>query len=155
MARVLIAGIGNVFLGDDGFGPEVARRLAAERWPDDVEVADVGIAGLHLAYRLLEPYTLVIAIDACHHGEQPGTLYLLEPSRDQHAVQLDSHSINLPSVLAMTRALGGEPGRILVLGCEPESFEGMGLSPAVNAAIEPAIRRVRQLAQGVDHESQS
>ena len=155
MARVLVAGIGNVFLGDDGFGPEVARRLAAQRLPDGVEVADVGIAGLHLAYRLLEPYTLVIAIDACRRGDAPGTLYLLEPSRDERAVTPDAHSIHLPSVLAMTRALGGEPSRVLVLGCEPESFEGMGLSPAVNAAIEPAIRRVRQLARGVDHESQS
>ena len=150
MGRVLIAGIGNIFLGDDGFGPEVARRLVTEGgWPEDVEVADAGIAGLHLAYRLLEGYQLFIAVDAIRRGEVPGTLYVLEPADDDSLTQPDAHSIDLPSVFAMLRSLGGSLGRVLVVGCEPaELDERMGLSPAVQAAVEPAMRRVRQLAEG-------
>lgn len=156
--RVLIAGIGNVFLGDDGFGVEVARRLAGEaQLPPEADVVDAGIAGLHLAFRLVEGYELFIAVDAVTRGEAPGTLYVLEPRLDEddgdgdgdgdRAAMADAHSIDLRAVLAMVRSLGGTLGRVVVVGCEPADLdERMGLSPAVTAAIEPAIRRVRQLA---------
>jgi hydrogenase maturation protease len=152
MTRTLIAGIGNVFLGDDGFGPEVARRLAAEALPPHVDVVDAGIAGLHLAYRLLDGYELLIAVDIVARGEPPGTMYLLEPRLDDDdgdAAAPDAQSVYLPSVLAMARAMGGGPRRALVVGCEPaELEERMGLSAAVAAAVEPAVRRVRRLAEG-------
>ncbi len=150
MGRVLIAGIGNVFLGDDGFGVEVARRLASDgALPEHVEVVDAGIAGLHLAFRLSEGYDLFIAVDAVQRGEPPGTVYVLEPTVDEAPQQADAHSIDLPSVFAMVRVMGGRLGRVLVVGCEPAALdERMGLSPPVAAAIEPAMRRVRQLAEG-------
>jgi hydrogenase maturation protease len=149
MARVLIAGIGNVFFGDDGFGVEVARRLAAEALPPHIEVVDAGIAGLHLAYRLLEGYELFIAVDAVTRGQPPGTVYVLEPALDESIGRADAHSVDLRSVLASARAMGGQLGRVLVVGCEPLDLQArMGLSAAVEAAIEPAARRVRELAEG-------
>jgi hydrogenase maturation protease len=150
MRRILVAGIGNVFLGDDGFGPEVVRRLLVEQGlPGAVEVVDSGIAGLHLAYRLADGYDVFIAVDAVSRGEAPGTLYVLEPEVGDEDGAADAHSVDLRSVFAMVRNLGGALGRVLVVGCEPaELGERMGLSPAVQAAIEPAMRRVRQLAEG-------
>ena len=149
MARVLVAGIGNIFFGDDGFGVEVARRLAGEALPPEVEVVDAGIAGLHLAFRLLDGYDLVIAVDAVSRGEAPGTLYVVEPTLDDAVGRTDAHSVDLPSVFAMVRAMGGTLGRVVVVGCEPaELEERMGLSAAARAAVEPAMRRVRQIAEG-------
>jgi len=149
MARVLVAGVGNIFFGDDGFGVEVARRLAAERLPANVEVVDAGIAGVHLAFRLLDGYDLVIAVDAVAHGDAPGTVYVLEPSLDEAPARADAHSVDLPAVFAMVRAMGGTLGRVVVVGCEPaEIEERMGLSAVAMAAVEPAMRRVRQIAEG-------
>ena len=149
MARVLVAGIGNIFFADDGFGVEVARRLSCEPLPPNVEVVDVGIAGLHLAYRLLDGYDLVIAVDAVTRGAAPGTLFVVEPSLDDGVGRADAHSVDLPSVFAMVRAMGGTLGRVVVVGCEPaELEERMGLSAVATAAVEPAMRRVRQLAEG-------
>ncbi len=151
MKRVLVAGVGNVFLGDDGFGVEVARRLAGTPLAPGIEVVDAGIAGLHLAYRLLEGYDLVVAVDAVARGGAPGTVYVLEPPLDGGAAQAqaDAHAIDLQSVFAMVRAMGGRLGRVLVVGCEPASIEeGMGLSAAVQAAVEPAMQRVRGIAEG-------
>jgi hydrogenase maturation protease len=151
MAQVLIAGIGNIFLGDDGFGVEVVQRLGREPpLGDEIELADVGIAGLHLAYRLLDGVDLLIAVDAISRGAAPGTLFVLEPDEAEIEPDApDAHSINLRSVLATARAMGGGPSRVLVVGCEPAAVEeGIGLSAEVTAAVEPAMRRVRQLAQG-------
>jgi hydrogenase maturation protease len=151
MRRVLVAGIGNIFLGDDGFGVEVARRLADATLPPGVDVVPSGIAGLHLAYRLLDGYDLFIAIDAVSRGAAPGTLYVLEPTLDDAAAIADAHAINLPAVFATVRALGGQLGRVVVVGCEPaELEERMGLSDIVAAAVEPAVARVRQLAEGAE-----
>lgn len=149
MARVLVAGVGNMFLGDDGFGVEVARRLQQSNLPSSVEVVDAGIAGLHLAYKLADGYDLFIAVDAVSRGEPPGTLCVLEPRLDDEAGTADAHAIDLRAVFAMVRTLGGRLGRVLVVGCEPAYIqERMGLSPEVEASIEPAVRRVRQLAEG-------
>ena len=149
MTRVLVAGIGNIFLGDDGFGVEVAQRLAAAALPPGVEVLDVGIRGLHLAYRLLDGYDLVIAVDAVARGGAPGTVYLLEPDElGTGAARPEAHGMDLESVFAMVRALGGTPGRVLVVGCEPADLgEHIGLSPAVAQAVEATVQRVRELAE--------
>jgi hydrogenase maturation protease len=156
MARVLVAGIGNVFRGDDGFGVEVVRHLERQRLPDQVEVLDVGIRGLHLAYRLLEDYDLLVAVDLVARGGAPGTLYVIEPRLDDSIGRADAHSIDLPSVFAMVRTLGGELRRVVVVGCEPADLgEQMGLSPVVQAAIEPTIACIRQIAEGAIHETKS
>ena len=149
MARVLVAGIGNIFFADDGFGVEVARRLALQELPAHVEVVDAGIAGVHLAFRLLDGYDLFIAVDAVTRGAAPGTLFVVEPRLDDAVGRADAHSVDLPAVLAMVRAMGGTLGRVVVVGCEPaELEERMGLSAAAEAAVEPAMRRVRQIAEG-------
>jgi hydrogenase maturation protease len=148
MRRILIAGIGNIFLGDDGFGPAVVRRLSAEPLPEGVELYDVGIRGMHLAYKLLDGWDLLVAVDAVSRGGAPGTGYLIEADTTATQRQPDAHSIDLPSVFSTVRALGGELGRVLVVGCEPEALcERIGLSPPVAAAVEPTMKRIRQIAE--------
>jgi hydrogenase maturation protease len=151
--RVLVAGLGNVFLGDDGFGVEVVKRLAARSLPDHVSVADFGIRGLHLAYELLESrYDTTILVDATSRGEAPGTLFVMEPElgRDDappaHPVSPDGHGMSPDRVFAWLRSLGGEPRRVLVVGCEPLHLEEeMGLSPPVERAVGEAVSLVLDL----------
>jgi len=142
-ARVVVAGIGNVFFGDDGFGVEVARRLAMRGLPPGVKVMDSGIRGLHLAFELLDGVDLLVAIDATPRGGAPGSLYVIEPELDGGAAEPDAHSMQLPAVLATVRALGGALPRVRVVGCEPAACEGIGLSDVVGAAVEPAVELVR------------
>ena len=157
-ARVLVAGIGNVFLGDDGFGVEVARRLMRAAVPPDVTVVDVGIRALHLAYELLDPPDLLLIVDAVSRGQPPGTLYLIdidarpEARADAEADACivgdmlgDAHGITVSSVLATLRALGGTPPRTRLVGCEP-AFVGaaMELSPIVAASVPRAVTMVRE-----------
>jgi hydrogenase maturation protease len=143
MPRILVAGIGNVFLGDDGFGVEVATRLVSRPLPDGVKVADFGIRGVHLAYELLDGFQFLVMIDAVPLGDEPGTLAVLEP--DLHEIEdgvasMDAHSMNPAVVLATLSRLGGRLSRVLVVGCQPARVdEGMGLSPRVAAAVEPAV----------------
>jgi hydrogenase maturation protease len=145
--RVLVAGIGNVFFGDDGFGVEVARQLAAEPLPEGVAVADYGIRGLHLAYRLLEPIDLLVAVDAAPRGGAPGTLYAIEPDLAAAPGEpAEAHGMSLPAVFAAAQMMGGALPRVIVVGCEPaEVAERMGLSPSVAAAVEPAVSMVRSI----------
>lgn len=145
--KTLIAGIGNIFNGDDGFGSEVARRLAAWPAPDGVRVEDYGIRGVHLAYELLEGYDLVVLVDATARGEAPGTISVLEPDAELGDVPpLDSHQMDPRAVLRMVAEMGGAIGRVLVVGCEPADVdEGIGLSPAVAAAVDDAVRVVTEL----------
>ena len=146
---MLVAGIGNIFLGDDGFGVEVAGRLAAESLPQGVEVRDFGIRGMHLAYEMLDGgYDTTILVDATPRGGTPGSLYLIEPDSGSAEVPSapDAHAMNPNAVLAMLDALGGTPGRVLIVGCEPASVEeGIGLSVPVANAIGDAVRFVRQI----------
>jgi len=148
-AGVLVACIGNVFLGDDGFGVEVARRLAEGPVPPGVVVTDFGIRGLHLAYALLEPYALAIVVDAVQRGAAPGTLYLLEPESVSDLTGTactDAHGMSLPAVLATTRAMGGAVPQLLLVGCEPACVdEGMGLSERVAQAVDGAVTMVRDV----------
>ncbi|MDP9105043.1 MAG: hydrogenase maturation protease [Candidatus Eremiobacteraeota bacterium] len=143
--RALVAGVGNVFFGDDGFGPEVARVLAQAPLPD-AKVEDFGIRGLHLAYELLNGYDRVIIIDAVPRGDVAGTLYVIEPDTAVLAATPDAHSMELGNVFAYVRTLGGEPPPLTIVGCEPENVEpGMGLSPAVARSVEGAAALVRRL----------
>ena len=114
--RVLIAGVGNIFLGDDGFGVEVVKRLAGRELPEGVEVKDFGIRGMDLAYALQDDYELVVFVDATPRGEKPGTVYLIEPEiEDDGEVTLDTHGMDPVKVIKLSRALGARPTRILVV----------------------------------------
>jgi hydrogenase maturation protease len=153
MARVLVAGIGNIFLGDDAFGCEAARRLAERPQPQGVRVVDFGIRGFDLAYALLDGYDGAILIDATQRGGAPGTLYVLEPdlSDESGSPAVDAHALDPAKVLRLVKALGGEPCRWLrVVGCEPATFGSeedprMELSPPVRAAVEGAVVLVESL----------
>jgi hydrogenase maturation protease len=151
VARVLVAGIGNIFLGDDGFGSETARRLMGRVWPEGVRVADFGIRGIDLAFALLEPYELVIFVDATRRGGEPGTLYLIEPDLDTvECGGIEAHAMTPERVLASAHAMGARLGRILIVGCEPESLEGIGLTPRVAAAVEGAMAIVEATARELE-----
>jgi len=146
--KTLVAGVGNIFLGDDGFGVEVVRRLAGEPFPNSVRVADYGIRGVHLAYELLEGYQTTILIDATPRGGTPGTVYVIEPDLETipAGVVMDAHSMDPATVFGMLKALGGTFEQVLVVGCEPESLEdGIGLSEPVERAVEDAVQVVRDL----------
>lgn len=146
--RTLVAGIGNIFLGDDGFGVEVTRRLAEEPIPDDVRVADFGIRGIHLAYELLDQqYETTVLVDATPRGGEPGTVYLIEPELESLGVGnpdlSDAHGMTPEAVFGWLRTLGGTPGRVLIVGCEPQGTDELvGLSEPVAAAVEPAVRMI-------------
>jgi hydrogenase maturation protease len=152
--RVLVAGVGNIFLGDDGFGVEVARRLADEELPEDVRVADFGIRGVHLAYELLDGYDTAILVDATPRGGPPGTVYVIEPeppaagdAGDPVAAPLmDAHAMEPDAVLGLLHVLGANSVRVLVVGCEPaEVTERIGLSEPVERAVGDAVLMVREL----------
>lgn len=149
--KTLVAGIGNIFNRDDGFGSEVAQRLAGRPMPEGVRVEDYGIRGVHLAYELLEGYDLVVLVDALARGEPPGTVYVIEPEVDGDTVPpLDSHQMDPRAVLGMAAELGGEIGRLLLVGCEPADIgEGIGLSVPVAAAVDDAATLVEQLTGAV------
>jgi hydrogenase maturation protease len=147
MPRILVAGIGNIFLSDDGFGVEVAQRLAADDWPESVAVRDFGIRGMHLAYEMLDGgYNTTVLVDAVPRGGAPGSLYLIEPEVDTLSAGADAHSMDPAAVLGTLKALGGVPGRVLIVGCEPATVEhGMGLSAPVLNAVPEAVRFVREI----------
>jgi len=147
--RVLVAGIGNVLLGDDGFGVEVVRRLSETPFDDRVAVADFGIRGMHLALELSSgQYDGAILVDAVPRGEEPGTLCAIEPDViDEASPAVDAHSLTPAAVLAWVKRLGGSPGRVVIVGCEPLSVEeSLCLSEPVAAAIDNAVKMVRDLA---------
>lgn len=163
-ARVLVACIGNIFLGDDGFGVEVAQRLMTRQYPDGVRVVDFGIRGMDLAYALLDEYDELVLVDAIPRGGPPGTLYLIEPDltgmNPEKGVEagiaaLDSHSMDPVKVLSYARTLGARPIHTLLVGCEPaiisagEDFEDMlmGLSEPVQAAVDEAVKMIDSLVE--------
>jgi hydrogenase maturation protease len=160
-SRTLIACLGNIFLGDDGFGVEVAQRLTGQELPAGVRVTDYGIRGMHLAYDLAEGFDTTILVDAMQRGEEPGTIYVVEPDPAQRpagdaALSLfNAHGMQPDVVLDMAGTLGIEAGRVLVVGCEPASLEeGMGLSPAVAAAVDEAVRVIIRLVTPARHDEQ-
>jgi hydrogenase maturation protease len=143
----LVAGIGNIFNRDDGFGSEVAQRLLAQPLPPDVRVEDYGIRGMHLALDLLDGCDLLVLVDALATDDAPGTLCVLEPDpAGAGAEPLDAHRMDPQSVLAMVADLGGTVGRVLVVGCQPADLDdGIGLSPIVAASVDGAVRLVADL----------
>ncbi len=158
--RILIACVGNIFLGDDGFGVEVARKLAERSLPPEVLLEDFGIRGLDLTYALLDPYEAVILVDACPRGGTPGAVYLVEPDLAELAVAEDSlalleaHSMNPMHVLRAVDSMGGVLGRILIVGCEPAEFgsdEGgqLDLSDVVRPAVGEAVMMVERLVSSI------
>ncbi len=147
--RVLVAGIGNLFLSDDGFGSEVARRLSAGPLPDGVRVVDYGIRGMHLAYDLLDGYDALVVVDALPGEGAPGDLSVLEVGPDDLGEgELDAHGMAPVAVLASLGALGGALPPTFVVGCQPADVgEGIGLTPAVEAAVDPAVELVHDVLE--------
>lgn len=155
---ILIAGVGNIFLGDDGFGVEVASALSLRKLPEHVLVKDFGIRGFDLAYALLEPWEVVVLVDALPRRESPGTLYLFEPSipgeGSSPAMEMNPHGMDPVQVLYLAASLGQIVAKVVVVGCEPLDFgdelEGrMGLSLPVQAAVEEACHMVSRLVERV------
>jgi hydrogenase maturation protease len=160
--RVLVAGIGNVFLGDDGFGCELARRLAQRELPRGVEVKDFGIRGMDLLYTLNEGYDVAIFLDATPRGGTPGTVYVIEPEIEDGEVALDTHGMDPVRVLALARQLGPVPERMLVVGCEPETVMSPDaeevvaeLGEPVRAALDGAVETVESLIEELLSEEES
>ncbi len=155
--RILVAGIGNIFLGDDGFGVEVVARLRERPQPAHVEIADFGIRGFDLAYALMEDYEAAILVDALPLGKKPGTVHLIEPEVDGlgGAAFIDSHSMNPMEVFKHVKQLGGTLPRTLIVGCEPASFgaeeEGgrLGLSEPVGEAVAEAVKVVESVLESL------
>jgi len=153
--RVLVAGIGNIFLGDDAFGVEVVQRLARRPQPDDVRVVDFGIRGLDLTYALLDGSDAVVLVDAIPRGGPPGTLYVLEPEVEGSAglesgdLMLDAHDLDPTKVLRLATALGSPVKRVFLVGCEQQELGGdeghMGLSDPVRVAVDEAVSLVESL----------
>ena len=155
MPRILIAGIGNIFLGDDAFGVEVAKRLLSRQLPASVRVTDFGIRGYDLAYALLDGYETTILVDACPRGEPAGTLYVIEPDlndvgdAEEQQDAVEAHSMNPLNVLRLAHSMGGPLKRVLLVGCEPVTLgpeEGqMGLSEPIEAAVDEAVKLVESI----------
>ncbi len=159
--KILVAGIGNVFLGDDGFGVAVAERLARRELPERVHVEDYGIRGMDLAYALHD-YDVALFVDATPRGQAPGTLYVIEPDLDDVEGTPEAHGMNPVQVLALARALGGRMPRVLVVGCEPqEVMTGeedeivAELTEPVQAALDEAVRLVEALVRDVREEART
>lgn len=156
--RILIAGIGNIFLGDDGFGVEVVRQLAARALPDGVEVVDFGIRGMDLVYALLEDYDACVFVDTAPRGGRPGTLYLIEPNMDEDGeVSIDTHGMDPVKVLGLARQLGARVIPTFVVACEPlliingeeDPEVVVELSEPVRAAVGEAVKMVESLVDDI------
>jgi hydrogenase maturation protease len=151
--RILVAGIGNIFMGDDAFGVEVAQRLLRRGAGDSMRVVDFGIRGYDLAYALMDDYDAAILVDATARGGDPGTLYTIEPEwpeiKPGEPAEMEAHGMNPMRVLHMVQSMGGRPKRVLVVGCEPATLGGeegaMGLSAPVEAAVDGAIEMIESL----------
>jgi hydrogenase maturation protease len=145
--RVLVAGIGNIWMKDDGFGGEVAKRLNNRELPKDVMVTDFGIGGLDLAYELQNGYAALVLVDISRQGGEAGTLYVMEVDEDevegdiQDGVMMDPHGMDPQTVLRFIKSTGAWPGRVVIIACEPAEVEdfGLGLSPVVEAAVDHAV----------------
>jgi hydrogenase maturation protease len=147
--RILVACVGNIFLGDDGFGVEVAQHLARQPMPPGVQLADIGIRGIHLAYELLDGCELLILVDAAPHGQPPGTVSVIEVGPDTVAPPrpvIDAHGLAPDDVFTLLEQLDARPARTIVVACEPDDVTpGMDLSPAVVAAVPHAVRTVEEV----------
>ena len=151
MKRFLVAGIGNIFFGDDAFGCEVVAELLKRSWPDGVNIVDFGIRAYDLAYAIMNAYDATILIDAAPRGGKPGTVYLLELDPDKmetcEGEIADAHALTPVRVLQLIRALGGHAKNLYLVGCEPARLDGddvMGLSDAVRDAVPVAVKLIEK-----------
>jgi hydrogenase maturation protease len=150
--QILVAGIGNAFLQDDGFGGEVVRRLRLREMPDGVTLGDFGTGGLDLAYEVMRGYDALVLVDVSRQGGAPGTLYVMEAKEEDIAAgiedgaMVDPHGMDPETVLRFVRAVGGWPGKVMVIACEPANVEepGMGLTPEVAATVDRAVDLVAE-----------
>lgn len=163
MSGILVAGIGNVFKGDDAFGVEVVARLARRRLPDGVKVVDFGIRGIDLTYALTDGYGAAVMVDTMQRGEKPGTVSVIEPEpeadEDPADLTFSPHDLDPAKVLRLARMLGGACQRLLVIACEPLTFGdedgAMGLSEPVAAAVEPAVTAIEALVRNLLREQEA
>jgi hydrogenase maturation protease len=147
MKRILVAGIGNAWLGDDGFGGEVVKRLEARELPEDAAVFDFGTGGLDLAYELMRGYDALVLIDVSRQGGEPGTLYVMEAQKEEveagieDGQMINPHAMDPQTVLRFVKTLGAWPGKVVIVACEPAQVEemGMGLSAEVEGALDAAV----------------
>ena len=145
--QILVAGVGNAWMQDDGFGGEVARRLEQRELPSGVTVMEFGAGGLDLAYEIMRGYHALVLLDVSRQGGEPGTLYVIEPDPDEFGGAIEDgeainpHGMDPKTVLRFVTAVGGFSGKVVVIACEPAEIEdlGMGLSPAVEAAVDRAV----------------
>ncbi len=161
--KILVAGIGNIFLGDDAFGSEVARRLLVRPWPATVRVVDFGIRGFDLTLALLEDYDAIVLVDAAPRGGAPGTLYTIEPdlsALDGAGATVEMHAMDPVRVLAVAKSIGAPLRRVFLIGCEPspetvdpEGEGSMELSAPVRGAVEEAVHVVENLVENLKQET--
>jgi hydrogenase maturation protease len=152
--RILIAGVGNAWLRDDGFGGEVARRLEQRELPPGVAVMDAGTGGLDLAYEVMRGYDALVVLDVSRQGGEPGTLYVMEVPEESVEGAIDDgeainpHGMDPQTVLRFVRSIGAWPGRVIVIACEPAELDemGFGLSADVRSAVERAVGLVLDTA---------
>jgi hydrogenase maturation protease len=157
LRSVLVAGVGNAWLRDDGFGGEVVRRLSTHELPAGVSVMDAGTGGLDLAYEVMRGYDALVILDVSKQGGAPGTLYVIEP--DEAATHggiedgevINPHSMDPQTVLRFVKSIGAWPGRVMVIACEPAEVEemGWGLSEEVGEAVDRAVELVLETATGL------
>jgi len=155
---ILVAGIGNIFLGDDAFGVEAVKRLAARKLPASIRVVDFGIRGFDLVYALQDGYETTILVDACPQGHPPGTIFVIEPDLNQpdgsgQQSVVETHGMNPMNVIRMAKTMNAPLKQLLVIGCEPETLGGdegqMGLSPAVEASLDEAVRVIESVVNRI------
>jgi hydrogenase maturation protease len=160
MNSILVAGVGNAWLRDDGFGSEVARRLNERELPAGVSVMDAGTGGLDLAYEVMRGYDALVILDVSRQGGRPGTLYVMEPEEESVPAAIEDgdvinpHAMDPQTVLRFVKSAGAWPGRVLVIACEPAEIEeiGWGLTEAVSAAVDRAVRLVLETVEGLREE---
>ena len=160
LRSILIAGVGNAWLRDDGFGGEVARRLADRSLPEGVDVMDAGTGGLDLAYEVMRGYDALVILDVSKQGGEPGTLYVMEPDEEsipaaiEDGDMLNPHAMDPQTVLRFVKSVGAWPGRVVVIACEPADVEEMGwglsdqVSAAVSRAVDLVVETVAELRSG-------
>jgi len=155
LRSILIAGVGNAWLRDDGFGGEVARRLEAVQLPSGVSVMDAGTGGLDLAYEVMRGYDALVILDVAPQGGEPGTLYVMEPAETEvpggieDGDVINPHAMDPQTVLRFVKSVGAWPGRVVVIACEPENVGemGWGLSDRVRAAVDRAVALVLETVE--------
>jgi hydrogenase maturation protease len=148
--QILVAGIGNTWMRDDGFGSEVVKRLGGRELPAGVTVLDFGTGGLDLAYEVMRGYDALMLVDVSRQGGEPGTLYVMEADEAdvsagiEDGAMVDPHGMDPETVLRFVKAVGGWPGKVIVIACEPKEIEdfGIGLSGDVGAAVDQAVELV-------------